>query len=82
MRRIARHAVSDDDGATEVWADMEWLARNKDYRNDFFRFLERAPESQQGFLATHFITGCVGRGIKLGCESSKGGAPGKSDTKP
>ena len=30
--------------------------------------------SQQGLLATYLIPGCVGRGVRLGSESSSGGA--------
>ena len=31
---------------------------------------------QQGLLATYVIPGCVGRGVKLGSESSSGGGAG------
>ena len=32
--------------------------------------------SQQGLLATYLIPGCVGRGVRLGSESSSNGAGG------
>ena len=34
------------------------------------------PKSQQGLLATYLIPGCIGRGFRLGSESSSGGASG------
>ena len=33
-------------------------------------------KSQQGLLATYLVPGCVGRGVRLGSESSFGGAGG------
>ena len=44
--------------------------------NNMGRMLEGPqclPWSQQGLLATYLIPGCVGRGVRLGSESSSGG---------